>query len=86
MIRLRVEYFDRIKYSVILLQSHFLRKYRYFLKISSDNRIKYTDEKKYINDITLLGFLKGKSAIAVARQFAGHKKNFNGDPEPQQFL
>ncbi len=41
---------------------------------------------KSINHVILLGYLKGKSAIAVARQFAGHKKNFNGDPEPQQFL
>ena len=26
----------------------------------------------------VIGYLKGKSAIAVARQFAGRKKNFNG--------
>ena len=27
----------------------------------------------------VIGYLKGKSAIAVARQFAGRKKNFNGE-------
>ena len=26
-----------------------------------------------------LGYLKGKSAIAVARQFGGRKRNFNGE-------
>lgn len=25
-----------------------------------------------------MGYIKGKSAIAVARQFGGRKKNFNG--------
>jgi len=50
------------------------------------NRINYTDEMKCSNHVILLGYLKGKSDIAVARQFAGRKKNFNGAPEPQQFL
>ena len=27
----------------------------------------------------VIGYLKGKSAIAVARQFAGKKRNFNGE-------
>lgn len=27
----------------------------------------------------VLGYMKGKSAIAVARQFSGRKKNFNGE-------
>ena len=27
----------------------------------------------------VIGYLKGKSAIAVARQFTGRKKNFNGE-------
>jgi putative transposase len=27
----------------------------------------------------VIGYLKGKSAIAVARQFSGRKKNFNGE-------
>ena len=27
----------------------------------------------------IVGYLKGKSAIAVARQFSGKKKNFNGE-------
>ena len=27
----------------------------------------------------IIGYLKGKSAIAVARQFAGKKRNFNGE-------
>lgn len=27
----------------------------------------------------VVGYLKGKSAIAVARQFAGRKRNFNGE-------
>ena len=27
----------------------------------------------------VIGYIKGKSAIAVARQFAGRKKNFNGE-------
>jgi len=27
----------------------------------------------------VIGYLKGKSAIAVARQFAGRTKNFNGE-------
>ena len=26
----------------------------------------------------VIGYLKGKSAIAIARQFTGRKKNFNG--------
>jgi REP element-mobilizing transposase RayT len=30
----------------------------------------------------VVGYLKGKSAIAVARQFGGRKRNFNGE----QFL
>ncbi len=28
---------------------------------------------------TIVGYLKGKSAIAVARQFSGRKRNFNGE-------
>lgn len=28
---------------------------------------------------TIVGYLKGKSAIAVARQFGGKQKNFNGE-------
>ena len=27
----------------------------------------------------VVGYLKGKSAIAVARQFGGRKRNFNGE-------
>ena len=27
----------------------------------------------------VIGYIKGKSAIAVARQFAGRKRNFNGE-------
>ena len=27
----------------------------------------------------IIGYLKGKSAIAIARQFGGKKKNFNGE-------
>ncbi len=27
----------------------------------------------------VVGYLKGKSAIAVARQFSGRKRNFNGE-------
>ena len=27
----------------------------------------------------IVGYIKGKSAIAVARQFAGRKRNFNGE-------
>jgi len=27
----------------------------------------------------VVGYLKGKSAIAVAREFGGRKKNFNGE-------
>ena len=27
----------------------------------------------------IVGYLKGKSAIAIARQFSGRKKNFNGE-------
>jgi putative transposase len=27
----------------------------------------------------VIGYMKGKSAIAVARQFAGRKRNFNGE-------
>ena len=27
----------------------------------------------------VIGYLKGKSAIAVARQFSGRQKNFNGE-------
>lgn len=27
----------------------------------------------------IVGYLKGKSAIAVARQFSGRKRNFNGE-------
>ncbi len=30
--------------------------------------------------ITLVGYLKGKSAIAIARQFKGRQGNFNGEP------
>ncbi|MGL5743297.1 MAG: IS200/IS605 family transposase, partial [Legionella sp.] len=26
-----------------------------------------------------IGYIKGKSAIAVARQFGGRKRNFNGE-------
>ncbi|MGA2939539.1 MAG: IS200/IS605 family transposase [Syntrophobacteraceae bacterium] len=28
---------------------------------------------------SLIGFLKGKSAIAIARQFAGKERNFTGE-------
>jgi len=28
---------------------------------------------------SIIGFLKGKSAIAIARQFSGKKKNFTGE-------
>jgi putative transposase len=28
---------------------------------------------------SVIGFLKGKSAIAIARQFSGKQKNFNGE-------
>ena len=28
---------------------------------------------------SIVGYLKGKSAIAVARQFSGRKRNFNGE-------
>jgi putative transposase len=27
----------------------------------------------------IIGYLKGKSAIAVARQYSGRKRNFNGE-------
>jgi putative transposase len=27
----------------------------------------------------VIGYVKGKSAIAVARQFSGRKRNFNGE-------
>ncbi len=27
----------------------------------------------------IIGYIKGKSAISVARQFGGRKKNFNGE-------
>jgi putative transposase len=27
----------------------------------------------------VVGYIKGKSAIAIARQFAGKKRNFNGE-------
>ena len=27
----------------------------------------------------VVGYLKGKSAIAIARQFSGRKRNFNGE-------
>lgn len=27
----------------------------------------------------IIGYLKGKSAIAIARQFSGRKRNFNGE-------
>ncbi len=27
----------------------------------------------------VIGFLKGKSAIAIARQFSGRQRNFNGE-------
>jgi len=27
----------------------------------------------------VIGYMKGKSAIAIARQFGGRKRNFNGD-------
>ncbi|MER3431839.1 MAG: IS200/IS605 family transposase, partial [Leptolyngbya sp. ERB_1_1] len=27
----------------------------------------------------IIGFLKGKSAIAIARQFKGKQRNFNGE-------
>jgi putative transposase len=27
----------------------------------------------------VIGYMKGKSAIAVARQFGGRKRNFNGE-------
>lgn len=27
----------------------------------------------------IIGFLKGKSAIAIARQFSGKERNFNGE-------
>ena len=27
----------------------------------------------------IIGYMKGKSAIAVARQFSGRKRNFNGE-------
>ena len=27
----------------------------------------------------IIGYIKGKSAIAVARQFVGRKRNFNGE-------
>jgi putative transposase len=27
----------------------------------------------------VIGFLKGKSAVAVARQFGGKERNFNGE-------
>jgi putative transposase len=27
----------------------------------------------------IIGYIKGKSAIAVARQFGGRKRNFNGE-------
>ena len=27
----------------------------------------------------IVGYIKGKSAIAVARQFSGRKRNFNGE-------
>jgi Transposase IS200 like len=35
------------------------------------NGVKYTFE--------VVGYLKGKSAISVARQFSGRKRNFNGE-------
>jgi putative transposase len=28
---------------------------------------------------SVVGFLKGKSAIAIARQFSGKQRNFNGE-------
>jgi putative transposase len=28
---------------------------------------------------SVIGFLKGKSAVAVARQFGGKERNFNGE-------
>jgi putative transposase len=28
---------------------------------------------------SVMGFLKGKSAITIARQFAGHERNFSGE-------
>src|SRR5262249_40586034 len=28
---------------------------------------------------SVIGFLKGKSAIAIARQFGGHDRNFSGE-------
>lgn len=28
---------------------------------------------------SVIGFLKGKSAIAIARQFQGRQRNFNGE-------
>jgi putative transposase len=29
---------------------------------------------------SVIGLLKGKSAIAIARQFSGHERNFSGEP------
>jgi putative transposase len=29
---------------------------------------------------SLMGFLKGKRAVAIARQFGGKRKNFTGEP------
>jgi putative transposase len=28
---------------------------------------------------SIIGFLKGKSAVAIARQFKGKRRNFNGE-------
>ena len=30
----------------------------------------------------IIGYIKGKSAISVERQFGGRKKNFNGETQP----
>ena len=39
-----------------------------------------TSQSSFFNlHVEGVGYLKGKSAIAVARQFGGRKRNFNGE-------
>ena len=36
-----------------------------------------TEKEKSVSEV--IGYIKGKSAIAVARQFGNKKRNFNGE-------
>lgn len=48
-----------------------------FFSVKLKFSTRFTIPSKYCS--TVMGFLKGKSAIAVAREFGGKQRNFTGE-------